>query len=867
MKAIRLQTEYLSEPLGLGIANPRFYWNCEGGVKQTAFRVVARRDGAVIWDSGKTTSCAMTHVCYEGAPLASRDRVDWSVTLWDENGLEGERTSSWLEMGLLDKTDWNAKWIAGDYPPRKHIRYPVDCFQKTFSVTRPIEKARLYITACGLYESAINGQRVGAFVLAPGWTDYRKRLSYQTYDVTGMLGQENEITIQLADGWYRGSIGNFGKTNVYGRQSKLLCQLEIHYADGTAEEICSDESFKWSNDGAVRFADLKDGEVYNASMHPSYSKHARLAKCKLVPTASNNVGISGHECFSGRLFTTPKGKEVLDFGQNIAGFISFSVKGEKGQKICLRFGEMLDESGEFTQSNIHKHHKPVKEIGRLAEILLTLGQEKRIRKEMQPTPKQELVFFCSGGQDTYQMRFSVFGFQFVEVETDVAFEASGFKAIAVYSALEEVGDFSCSNPDINQLFRNSRWSFKGNSNDVPTDCPTRERNGWLGEGQVFFNTANYFMAAAPFYRKWLYDIADAQLKNGCVPAVVPYVGFSMLYNSTGNSVGWADAMVLIPYRYWKLYGDARIFDEFYGMMRRYALFMTKRTGHQDRKAAKANPYNRFTYEKGFHLGDWLEPAEFQDKITQGHLPLQTEVCTAYLHHTMAYMAEIAQSLNKQEDERLFRAYADGAKKAYRWLYLRSGAPDTDRQAKLVRPLALGLADGEDRAALQKRLVQAVENRDYCVGTGFLSTPFLLPALTEAGRSDLAYQMLENEKSPSWLAEVKAGATTMWEDWEGGEHISRNHYAQGAVCEWLFSTVAGIRVTGENRFRIMPVPGGSLAFAEAKYRSIYGEVSSRWDEAETGFRLVVTVPPNTAAEIKLPGGESHTATAGAHTYTF
>jgi len=522
---------------------------------------------------------------------------------------------------------------------------------------------------------------------------------------------------------------------------------------------------------------------------------------------------------------------------------------------------MLDEYGEFTQSNIHKHHKPVKEISKLTEILLTLGQEKRIQGELQPTPKQELVFFCSGGQDTYQMKFSIFGFQFVEVETDIEFEASDFKAIAVYSALEEVGDFSCSNLAINQLLCNSRWSFKDNINDVPTDCPTRERNGWLGEGQVFFNTANYLMNGAPFYRKWLCDIADAQFKNGCAPAVVPYVGFSMLYNSTGNSVGWADAMVLIPYRFWKLYSDNRIIAEHYEMMRSYALFMIKRTGHRNRKAAKANPYNRFTYEKGFHLGDWLEPEEFQDKIVQGRLTLQTEVCTAYLHYTMTCMQEIASALDKKEDLQLFREYADGAKKAYQWLYLRFGVIDTDRQAKLVRPLSMNLVQDELKPAFEARLARAVRSRNFCVGTGFLSTPFVLPVLTNGGNADLAYAMLENEKLPSWLAEVKSGATTMWEDWEGTEFASRNHYAQGAVCEWLFSTVAGIRVTGENHFRIMPVPGGSLTFAEANYRSIYGEVSSRWEKTPEGISYQITIPANTTADVLFPDGSQVTVMSG------
>ncbi|MPN02974.1 hypothetical protein SDC9_150195 [bioreactor metagenome] len=299
------------------------------------------------------------------------------------------------------------------------------------------------------------------------------------------------------------------------------------------------------------------------------------------------------------------------------------------------------------------------------------------------------------------------------------------------------------------------------------------------------------------------------------------------------------------------------------MMRRYAMFMIRRTGQKDRKLALSNPYNKYTYEKGFHLGDWLEPIEFQDEIKSGKLPLQTEVCTAYLHNTMTCMHEVAGALGKNEDANLFCEYAEGSKKAYQWLFLRSGVVDTDRQAKLVRPLAFGIADQEQKTALETRLVQAVVNRDFCIGTGFLSTPLILPALTEAGRTDLAYAMLENKRSPGWLAEVLSGATTMWEDWEGSEYASRNHYAQGAVCEWLFSTAAGIRVDGENHFNISPIPGGSFTFAEAKYRSIYGEVSSRWEKTSDGVSYTVIVPSNTTADVRFPDNTLQAVKAGTY----
>ncbi len=864
----QVRTEYLINPLGIDRVNPTFSYTLKGDSNsQSAYQLVCAYDESfehIAYDTGKVESATMSGIRYQGKSLKSRDRIFVRIKVWDEHGIESTWSeTSFFEMGLLNPSDWKAKWTSGNYKPKKNMRWPVDCFQKLFEAGEDIDHARLYITACGLYEAKLNGARVGDFVLAPGCTDYRKRLQYQTYDVAELLQQgENALEIQLADGWYRGSIGCFGLTNVYGRQTKLLCQLEITYADGTAETIVSDESFRWSNDGPIRFADLKDGEIYDASMRSSYSGKALLAKEKRIPVSSNNVPVTEHEVFAPTLITTPKGKKVFDFGQNIAGFISFNLKGKKGQIVRMRFGELMDDEGEFSQSNIHKHHKPVKEIGKITEMKLMLGKEDKVKGEMQPTPKQELEFICSGGEDHYKMTFAVFGFQYVQIETDVTFAAEDFKAIAVYSDLEETGDFVCSNEDVNKLLQNTRWSMKGNFLDLPTDCPTRERLGWTGEGQTFFYTANYLMGAMPFYRKWLHDIEDGQKKNGKISAVAPYVGMDLLYGNTGNSVGWGDAAVLIPYRYWKLYGDESILSEFYdGLMRSYAMLMIKNTGHKDKKAAKANPFNKYTYEKGFHLGEWLEPADVQDTVKAGNKKLHTEVCTAYLHYTMDCMAEVAHVLGRSEDEGLFKEYADGAVKAYDWLFLREGAPDTDRQARLIRPLALGLAEGEKKKALEDRLVQAVENRGYRIGTGFLSTPFVLPVLTEAGRTDVAYKMLENEQAPSWLAEVKTGATTMWEDWEGSELISRNHYAQGAVCQWLFDTVCGIRVDGVNHFVIKPVPGGTLTWAEGYYNSLYGMVRVKWEKKENGIHFYVEIPCNTAADIQLPNGEMHTVSGG------
>lgn len=845
MKAIHLQTEYLTEPLGLGIAKPRFYWRCEGGITQTAYRIIAMRDDETVWDSGKVTSPRMTHIAYEGAPLKSRDYVTWRVTLWDENGQPGEASESWFELGLLEASDWKSKWIAGNYKPKKNVRYPVDHFRRAFHLDNPVKKARLYATARGVYDVSINGQRLEDFILAPGMTDYRKHIQYQVYDVATLLREENTVELRLADGWHRGSSAAYGVTNVYGTQTSVLAQLEMTLEDGSKRTLCTSEKWSWSNDGPIRFADLKDGEIYDANLSPSYGGRAKaVAPPKSAALcASNNVPVREKERLSAVLLTAKDGTRVLDFGQNIAGYLEFTVRGKAGQTLHMTCGEILDGSTHVDLSGIQET-RPKKGWNQLSLVSKLMGRP--IKGETEPTPKQEIRFTCSGGEDHYKTSFAVFGFRYAEIDSELEIDPADFTAIAVYSDMEQTGDFTCSNEMVNKLVENTRWSMKGNFLDIPTDCPTRERLGWTGDAQIFFDTGAYLMDTAPFFRKWLRDMEDAQYKNGLLPAVLPYQGVEMMYKATGSSVGWADAVYLIPWRHYQRFGDLSLLRQCWPMMKRYGDYLQKsleKDGH---------------YEKGVHLGEWLEPEEFRDKV-YGAQAKHPEECTAYLYLAMVTLAEIAELLGEPDYESKCREAAESAKKVYPAFAELSA----DRQAKLVRPLALGLLDGESKKAVQQRLVQAVEHYHHRVGTGFLSTPFLLPVLTEAGETETAYKMLENTEKPGWLAEVLAGATTIWENWEGD--LSRNHYSPGAVCEWLFGTAAGIRVDGENHFTIAPVPGGTLTYAEASYRSPYGEVSSRWEKTEAGICLIIRVPSNTKASVKLPDGRTEEVHAGEYRY--
>lgn len=849
MNAVNLKTEYLRNPLGIDIVRPRFSWNCEDGQKQTAYQIVAKVNGETVWNSGKVESSAMTHIPYEGSALKSRERVNWSVKLWDENGAGGEISQSFFELGLLEASDWKAKWITGNYKVKKRERYPVDCFRKDISITKAVKSARLYITACGLYEAKLDGQKIGDFCLAPGHTDYRKRVQYQTYDVTELLSAgDHTMTVQLADGWYRGGCGAWGIRNQYGTETKFLAQLEITYIDGTCDTIISDESWDWSNDGPIRFADNKDGEVYNANREPSYHGKAKVTNHKVIPTASNNAPVTEHERFTPMVSKSPNGKWLLDFGQNIAGYISFRIQANAGQKLIFRFGELLDAEGNLTLKNIQ-----------------CVSKEKA-------SPLQQIIYTCRDGMNEYKTTFAVFGFQYAEVEADIGLQPENVTAIAVYSDIEQTAFFESSNELLNRFVEATIWSTKGNSLDIPTDCPTRERHGWTGDAQIFFETANYLFDYAAFSRKYLNDVYDWQKKNGRLPQIAPYGGVDFYMWTLNGSVGWSDAGILNPYRFWKMYGDKQILIEYYDHMRRYAHFMMNRCG---KLGLMAKPLGlrgeakRFAVNMGQSYGEWAEPKDVYPNDWKNMVDPHPEVSTAYTSYVLGCMAEIAEELDYVDDATLFREYSNGCKKAYQAMAETSDySLDTDRQARLVRPLAFDLLNEEQTEYAQKRLIQALQNYGWRLGTGFLSTPLILDVLADIDM-EAAYRLLENEEMPGWLFMPRNGATTIWESWEGtqaqGGIASLNHYSKGAVCEWLFKTMCGIRIDGENHFMIAPKPGGSFTHAKTSYQSIYGKVESSWEKLGCSYTFIIQIPGNTTATIVLPDGTSRTVTAGIHKF--
>lgn len=857
MNAYALQCEYRSNPLGIDVLQPLLSWKCEGEGRQLAYRVTVHDEtDKRIWDSGKLSSASM-RCRYQGPELLSGQRLFWTVTLWDDTDSCTESEKSWFEMGLLHEEDWKAQWICGEGTDQAE-RLPADCYRKTFELHGEVRRARLYATACGVYSVELNGVRLPG-VLAPGATEYEKHLYYQTYDITQQLRKENKCCVTVGDGWFKGKLGSTNAEYFFGTQLKFLGQIVIDYVDGKREIICSDDSWQWSNDGPILYSDLKDGEIYDARKTPSYSKFAQLTDYTTRPTASPSNGITEHEMLTPTLLISPSGARILDFGQNIAGYIRFIAEGERGQTLRLRMGEALDH-GEFS------------------DITLLTGLPDT------PSTRQEILYTCDGERHEFQPMFFYSGFRYALVEGVAQIRPEDFTAVAVYSDMDFCGSFRCSNDKINQFVSNTLWSLKSNFVDIPTDCPQREKSGWTGDAQIFIQTASYFTNSAAFYRKWLRDVRDCQREDGRVDNVCPKIRVEAANRDLLNgSSGWADAAVIIPYTLWKLYGDESFIVDNYELMRDWAAYMRKAAADKsfyhlpDGHPIKAmiapyllpdSPYAKYMVESGLHWGEWSEPDI--DGTKELVFPKQ-EITTAYLHYSMSLLAEMLHAIGKEEEASLCEEYAEGARAAYNYHFVRNGSIKAPRQAPMVRSLALGLLNDADARSVASQLNKSAIDRDYTVGTGFLSTPYVLQMLVKYGYTETAYRMLENTKAPGWLAMVEQGATTVWEGYtaydKDGHPLmqSMNHYSPGAVCAFLFDTVCGIRVDRENHFTICPIPGGTLESAEAVYDSPYGRVLSSWSRDKGNYCFQVEIPGNTDADLRLPNGQRYALGPGKYSY--
>ena len=738
---------------------------------------------------------------------------------------------------------WQAKWIDPELPHDEEARQPASILRRSFQA-EDTGNAILYITCHGLYEARINGRRVGDFVLAPGVDDYKMRLQVQAYTVSDLLrAGENELTVTLGDGWYRGNNGIDGTHNLSGSDLALLCQMEI---DGQTVLI-SDECWEASQNGPIRRTDMELGEEYDARMESATDWHGvtvrDLGYDNLAPTES--VPILEQERFPGKLIHTPNGETVIDFGQNLAGYTELRVTAKAGQKITLWHGETLDENGNFTQSNYDPGD----------------------RNKNGGIP-QKLVFTCKDGQNAYKPHFSIFGFRYAKVETEIDLSDAAFTAIAVYSEMPQTGFFECGNEAVNRLFLNSLWSMRSNFCDIPTDCPTRERAGWTGDAGVFAPTAVFLAQCCPVLRKWLSACRLAQGEDGCIANIAPPNNVTgVIGQLIRGSAGWGDACVLVPWALYEAYGDKTILEENYDMMCRWLDFCGKRA-QETRPQNMENPWKEYLADQGFHFGEWLEPdISSMDAMRKNMSQGAPEVATAYFFRSASLMNRIAQILDKPDDAKQYAHLAEAARNAYRWQFVKEGHIISDRQCEYVRPIAFGLLTDDEAQAAADDLNRLVAQNGYHLNTGFLSTPDLCRVLADHGHVDTAYKLLLQEDCPGWLYAVKKGATTIWETWDGVRpdgtvHDSLNHYSYGAISGWLFDGVCGIQYH-EGKLVIAPKPHPSLGHAKAEWHSSVGTIKSGW--AYEGNRLSFDISVPVQAQIRLPNGQEYTVEKGEHRY--
>jgi alpha-L-rhamnosidase len=847
LRVERLRTEYKEDPLGLDVRAPRFSWEIRAdtrNVRQQAWHVrVARteqdlrRGRNLAWDSGRVPSGESIHRVYAGVPLVSRARYVWQVQVWDDQGrTSGWSEPAWWEMGLLAPSDWRAQWIEPGLAEDTATSPPAPMLRRAFRLEKAVRSARAYVTSHGLYEVHLNGKRASDDVLTPGWTSYNKRLQYQTYDVTGMLQRgENAVGVVLGNGWYRGNIGFSKQRNMYGEKLALLLQIDVTYADGSRTTIASDGSWRAAT-GPILMSEIYHGETYDARLEkagwdaPGFDdggwagvRVADFPKDTLVAPAGPPVRRIS-EITPKQILTTPSGQQVVDMGQNMVGWVRLRVEGPAGTTVKLRHVEVLDKEGNVYVANLR-------------------------------AAQQTTTYVLKGaGVEIYEPHFTFQGFRYVQVEGYPGqLSPASFTGIVVHSAMDVAGEFSTSHDLLNQLQHNIQWGQKGNFVDVPTDCPQRdERLGWTGDAQAFAGTAAFNMDVAGFFTKWLKDVAADQLPNGSVPFVIPDV-LSQPGKPAAGSAGWADAAVIIPWTMYRMYGDTRILEDQYPSMVRWVEYMRGRAGED------------FIWSGDFHFGDWLAFA-----TTRSDYPGATTgkdlIATAFYAHSTDLLARIARVLGKTDDAAKYEQLLEQIRQAWVREYVTpAGRVGEDTQTAYVLALQFGLLpDGEVRSQAAVRLAHEIEQRKHLT-TGFLGTPYLLHVLSRFREDDDAYMLLERTEYPSWLYPVTKGATTIWERWDGikpdgsfqdAGMNSFNHYAYGAVGEWMYSTLAGLGVDdgapGYKHVIIAPRPGGTIMSARARHHSMYGPVSSAWEGKAGRFTLSVELPPNATATVVLPG---------------
>ena len=869
-----LRVEHLDEAIGIRTPAPRLSWRLPDGAReQLGYRL--RGDNG--WDTGWVDAERQLLVSYDGPPLRSAQRVQWQVRVRTDLGESPWSAESWFETGL-GADDWTASWIEpGSMPEGAPGARPGALLRFEFDVDRPVVAARLHATAHGLYEAFLNGERTGDAELTPGFTQYDVRLQVQTMDITGALHQgRNAIAVILADGWFRGQVGITRAADQWGDRLAVLAQLNLLHDDGSTTVVGTGPGWR-SSVGHVLAADLIAGERVDLGKLPRGWDLPGFDDSDWDPSVAVDHGYMGlvdspappvrkvEEIVPTSVTRLENGRQIVDLGQNINGWLRLSNLGPAGTTVTLTHGEWLGPDGDVTTD----HLKPA--VPFLPEPL--------------PAGQVDQVISSGITGDAFEPRRTTHGFQYVRIEghpddlTD-----DDVRGVVVHTDMRRTGWFSCSDERVNRLHEAAVWSLRDNACDVPTDCPHRERAGWTADWQIFVRTAAFLYDVAGFTTKWLRDVRVDQWPDGTVANISPTAraeGRDSPIAGLNGSAGWGDAVVIVPWELYRAYGDIRILDDMWPTMVAW-LNRAERIARTERHPARAArrpepaPYEKYLWDSGFHWGEWLEPGGAPDDFGAFVAADKGDVATAYFAYSARLMSRIATVLGRGDDAARYAELADRVRAAWQAEYTAAdGRLTPDTQANHVRALAFELVPTELRPAVADRLVDLIRDADTHLATGFLGTPYLLSTLAEAGHLDVAYELLLQDTEPSWLVMVDRGATTVWERWNGvssdGVPIeSLNHYSKGAVISFLHLYAAGIELLDDGpayrHFRVRPRPGGGLTWAEAAHDSPYGRIESAWRIDGDTMTLRAVVPAGTTAEVVLPDGHTSTAHPGEHTYT-
>jgi alpha-L-rhamnosidase len=852
---VQVRIEHLREALGIGTDRPRLSWIVETESQawhQAGYEIdLYDTHGTRRAETGRVETDQSVLIEWPFAPLASRERVTLRMRVWGAD----EQPSDWseptsVEAGLLQPQDWTARFVTPDWAEDIRQAQPAPLLRREFDVRASVRLARLYITALGVFEAQLNGETVGDHVMDPGWTSYHHRLRYQTFDVTNLLVQgRNALGAMLGDGWFRGRLGfGGGRRNIYGDHLALLAQLEITYTDGITERIITDESWRAAT-GPILSSDIYDGETFDARLdYPGWSKAGyrdedwtavRAVEWEL-PTLFAPLGpaVRRTELLAPvAILESPSGRTLFDFGQNLVGRLRLTVRGPAGQTITLRHAEVL-EHGELCT---------------------------RPLRAAQATDRYTLR---GEGIETWEPRFTFHGFRYAEIENwPGELSVDDIRAVVCHSDLERTGWFECSDPLINRLHENVVWSMRGNFLDIPTDCPQRdERLGWTGDIQVFAPAASFLYDTYGFLASWLQDLsAEQQEAGGIVPVVVP----NAISRPPFMAAAWGDAAVIVPWVLYQRFGDRTVLATQFESMRTWV----------ERIAAVAG--EKRLWDEGFQFGDWLDPAAPPDRPGQARTDRHL-VATAYFARSAELVGQAAGVLGLAKEQAHYLSLAGEIRQAFANEYVTpAGRLLSDAQTAYALAIEFGLlSDPVQRQHAAERLGALVRANGYHIGTGFVGTPLICDALSSTGNYAAAYGILLQRECPSWLYPVTMGATTVWERWDSllpdgsvnpGEMTSFNHYALGAVADWMHRRIGGLAPAqpGYRRLAIQPRPGGGIRHASARHHTPYGIAECAWTIQDASIEVKIVVPPNATASVCLPGKEAEPVEvgSGAHRWSY